>query len=81
MTTDDKKLATALVDELSTILGAMLDAAVDATPGSMTDRAWTVRISVSASTTVTMAFDEAGAGALTSAISRQAEADSSLPMP
>jgi flagellar motor switch protein FliN/FliY len=74
MTTDDKKLATALVDELSTILGAMLDAPVDATPGSMTDRAWTVRISVSASTTVTMAFDEAGAGALTSAISRQADA-------
>lgn len=76
MTIEDKKLATAVVDELSTILGAMLDAPVDATPGSMTARAWTIRIAVSASTTVTMAFDETGAAALTRAISRQTDTPS-----
>jgi flagellar motor switch protein FliN/FliY len=71
MNTDEKKLIAALIDELRTILGAMIDAPVEAAASALTGRVWRLRIAISATTVVTLAFDEAGASALTAALARQ----------
>jgi flagellar motor switch protein FliN len=57
-----------LLEELNTVLGAMTGAAISSMPSMLSGRAWSVNVTIGGTPLAKLAFDEAGASALTTAV-------------
>jgi flagellar motor switch protein FliN len=64
----DAHVSNVLLEELSSVLGAMTGAGVTPAASQLQGRAWIVEVSISGTPMATLAIDEAGAAALATAV-------------